>query len=831
MNHFKRLTIKAAALLISAGLVLGNYSVAAMAAPAAPITVPAPESQPAGTQTTAQAATQTQEKWTSVHIPEEAQIYGTGNKLSGIRITDLEAPVPGKPFDTEATLTSADGRTWVVPVLWMDANKEPAGPIAEGKVYYPVIIYYMPFGTVMDPADGNLAWLDEKTTALFGHRGILSVYDAEHQFTLILPGDLYLPAQPAGSGSTDSGNAAPAYNPSPAPASSTSSGTPQGGQEQGGEGQGSEGGQEQGGEGQGSEGGQEQGDEEQTDPRDELVTLYCSKTAKDAFANNMEQLKELVDMVVNRLEPQAVNLLKNKFPSFTQAAEEEMPEIGKKIGLYVYYEKGDADGLKEHQDTPEQALAYVSGSMATFTDDSIRYCYMIGVDAACFSVEDSQGNPYLNKNDSPYFKSDKNTMDDLDNTIVHEMFHAFMDDYNRTGMAGCTNAEDLFYNRNLTNEEVDQLFDQTRFPSWFIEGSASMVENVYQYRNTSFNDFRRDFKTAAANGEDTQTVLDTFTKDNMADVYVLSGFKDGYKSGYYDIEMSDAKDSTKLAGSRYVSGYLACLYLGELAAYYKNGNSARTIDPNTNQVIYSSEVLRNGFDAILKDLHDGKTLDEEIREISNGAFQDTDDFSKRFIKGEFRAEDKTYLTDENSLVFCVDFLNYMNSLSVDGNTANGSVLYDFDELYKTPIDRNVEASTDFYVINGKNETVDSSVPNDIALAGGGKSRSGTNTETTQQAEPQTTPEITEPAEIPAAAKSEEEPAAEEPAVVEEPVVAEELAEEEVAAEEEPAAEVEPVETEPVVAAEPQILEFPVQQADLTDQAAKMPEEAVNEQDN
>ncbi|MBQ9643035.1 MAG: hypothetical protein IJV26_03235 [Lachnospiraceae bacterium] len=327
MNHFKRLTIKAAALLISAGLVLGNYSVAAMAAPAAPITVPAPESQPAGTQTTAQAATQTQEKWTSVHIPEEAQIYGTGNKLSGIRITDLEAPVPGKPFDTEATLTSADGRTWVVPVLWMDANKEPASPIAEDKVYYPVIIYYMPFGTVMDPADGNLAWLDEKTTALFGHRGILSVYDAEHQFTLILPGDLYLPAQPAGSGSTDSGNAAPVYNPSPAPASSTSSGTPQGGQEQGGEGQGSEGGQEQGGEGQGSEGGQEQGGEEQTDPRDELVTLYCSKTAKDAFANNMEQLKELVDMVVNRLEPQAVNLLKNKFPSFTQAARMPAAEV------------------------------------------------------------------------------------------------------------------------------------------------------------------------------------------------------------------------------------------------------------------------------------------------------------------------------------------------------------------------------------------------------------------------------------------------------------------------------------------------------------------------
>ena len=122
MKSFKKLAAKLGIALLSAGLVAGNLSVSAAA------------------------------KETSVSIPQEAQIFGTGNKISGIRVSGIDAPVPGKPFDTEAVVTAANGNRWVLPVMWMDENKVPAGPIAENKTYYPVLVYYMPFGTVMDPA-------------------------------------------------------------------------------------------------------------------------------------------------------------------------------------------------------------------------------------------------------------------------------------------------------------------------------------------------------------------------------------------------------------------------------------------------------------------------------------------------------------------------------------------------------------------------------------------------------------------------------------------------------------------------------------------------------
>ena len=41
----------------------------------------------------------------------------------------------------------------------------------------------------------------------------------------------------------------------------------------------------------------------------DLVDLYCSQTAKDAVS--AEDLERLVDVVVNRLQPQAVNLLRD----------------------------------------------------------------------------------------------------------------------------------------------------------------------------------------------------------------------------------------------------------------------------------------------------------------------------------------------------------------------------------------------------------------------------------------------------------------------------------------------------------------------------------------
>lgn len=691
MKSFKKLAAKLGIALLSAGLVAGNFSVSAAA------------------------------KETSVSIPQEAQIFGTGNKISGIRVSGIDAPVPGKPFDTEAVVTAANGNRWVLPVMWMDENKVPAGPIAENKTYYPVLVYYMPFGTVMDPADGNQILLDEKTTALFGMRGILSVYDREHQFTLILPGDLYLPQQTeSGSGESPINYWAP---PAPAPAPSytpapSSDTTPEDQGDQGSQGE------------QGDQGGQgDQGDQEgqdETDPLDLLVAIHCSQSAQDAFSNNMEELKELVDIIVNRIQPQAVNLLNSKFSSFGNG--KDNGEIGKEISLYVYYKRGDADGIPEHANTPPEALAYVSGGMTEFTDNSIRYCYMVAVDAACFTVKDNEGNPVLNRGESTDAASN---MDDLDNTIVHELFHAFMDDYNRTGMAGCTDPNDLYYGGTMTDEEVDQRYKDTRFPSWFVEGSASLVENVFQYRQVHFQEFRTDYTT----GGEKPVLLDDYTTATLSDAYINSGFGGDYISTYMDLEKADDPTASgKTSGSRYVSGYLACLYLSKMAAAQKLGRDAMIVDPETNEYSFSSEIIRAGMDQILTDLHNGATLDQEIWTISNGHFTDTDDFTKRFVKGTYNESENVYYTDEDSTYFCVDFLNYLNSVGQGDLVANGSILYDFDMPFTTPLNRTQEAVTDTLVIVDSNSMVVSTVPNDMALAGGGKSRSGAQPDAVQQAE-------------------------------------------------------------------------------------------------
>ena len=686
-------------MLLTAGLVFSHLSCTALAAQTE---VPADQTEVGAAQTAA-------EKLTPVTIPEEARINEAGSILSGIRIGGIDAPVPGMPFDTEAVVTTAGGVTWLLPVMWVDANKVPVGPVAGNSVYYPVIVFCLPYGTAMDPADGSRVLLDEQTTALFGKRGILSVYDREHQFTLILPGDLYLPAQPIGSGTDGTADsAAPVYTPSPAPAAPAAPTQDQDDQDQGSQGP--------------------------TDEQNRLIELYCSETAKDAFAGSLSELGELVDLVVNSIQPQAVNLLLDKFPAFKQGAENG--EIGKEISLYVYYAKGDQDGKAEHENAPGSALAYVDGGMITYTDDNTsQYCYMIGLNAKSFSVTDKDGKRVLNRGKSDnYDTAGSSNLDDLDNTMTHELLHAIMDDYNRTGMEGVASVAESQKNRD-TDPEAKQLYQQTHFPAWFIEGTASQVENILQYRDDSFIELRKDYSQLTEEGK--ATIQDAFTGDILFDIYVNSGFDNNkYDKIYYDLEYADNTEVNHddLLGSQYISGYLACLYLGKMAASQKLDQNAVTVDPATGKTTFSSEAIRGGMNQIYQDLHDGKTLDQEIQEISGGAYTSADNFAKRFIKGEYDDQNQIYVRDQASLTFCVDYLNYMESMAQGDQLANGSILFDFDKQYKTPLDRSQTASTETLKIVEDNGSHASTVDNDTALAGGGKSRSGPEAAQAQQTE-------------------------------------------------------------------------------------------------
>jgi len=70
--------------------------------------------------------------------------------------------------------------------------------------------------------------------------------------------------------------------------------------------------------------------------------------------------------------------------------------LSKEISLYIYYENGDKDGIEEHEYVAPGAIAYVNGGFSEEGDGGHRFC--------------------------------------------HELFHAFMDDYNRTGMTGLSDS-------------------------------------------------------------------------------------------------------------------------------------------------------------------------------------------------------------------------------------------------------------------------------------------------------------------------------------------------------------------------------------------------------
>ena len=93
------------------------------------------------------------------------------------------------------------------------------------------------------------------------------------------------------------------------------------------------------------------------------------------------------------------------------------------------------------------------------------------------------------------------------------------------------------------------------------------------------------------------------------------------------------------------------------------------------------------------DLLRRETLDQVINSISGGAYKDTADFEARFIKGPKDETDGKYSLDGDaeSVSFVCDFMNYMNRIDqakADGqrtNYANGSVLFDFEEDFVSPL--------------------------------------------------------------------------------------------------------------------------------------------------
>ncbi len=618
---------------------------------------------------------------TEVEVDNYA-LAGDQATVSGIVIDDVAAPNPGDALDSTAKVTSAEGVQWDVPVLWVADNLELATEAQEGRSYLPALVFYLPQGYAIDGSEFTVT-LSDSLTELFGGSEIVSVYDAQTGITYILPAslrDFFTSAQ-----------------------QNTS--------------------ENESGWGQSSSETEVAVEEIPSSPDNRsLIDIYCSQTARDAFSD--EDLEFILDLIIYKLQPQAVELLLDSFPAFRAAADQG--QIGREIGLYVYYASGDKDGIPEHECAPAEALAYV-GADAVVDGDNVKYCYMIAVDLSSLALLDDDGNPVRDSMTGKFVLiRDGEAMTTLENTIVHELFHAIMDDYNRTGMLGATDIRNAVTdeNGNFPTKELEDLYIAIHYPHWFIEGTASSVENVYTFRYDTFKMLR------AEQGSET-AFTDFYTADGLLYNY-LNATSDN-KDLYFDLEYSSGYDENgnevNANQSRYVSGYIATLYLSELAAR-KTGESAVVEDEGN--VSISSERLRAGLNWILERMHNGETMDQVVYDLSpvdaNGKkiYADTNDFEAKFIKGvgTETASGVSYSGDQDSLQFSTTFLNYLvaleNTMGQD-DKPNGSILMDFDTELKSPLDGTKDSYSDFLQIVESNEYVESTVPNEVALAGGGKS--------------------------------------------------------------------------------------------------------------
>ena len=666
--------------------------------------------------------------------------------LTDLRVTGLSAPQPGQPFPSEATVVSAESVSWQIPVLWTDANGIPVSGIAGEGPYFPVLVFFVPAEYAVRGSDGKIGsfqlTMDPSVLALFGTDNLFSVYDADRGITYILNGKTNaavvqreasvmpsepVPGLPEKFQAPKDGYRNPRYvgpvpddeteepeeaprpasveeAPEPVPAEEPEKPAPTEEAEKPAPAE----------EPVNPAPGEEpvspaQPDEEiQPAPAEEapipaptethtpeVVTVHCSKTATDAM--NTEDLAKLVDLIKYRLQPQATELLRTSFPAYGEAAQNN--QLGSQIGLYVYYEKGDKDGISAHETIMDGALASVMGAYEQNENGTVVYQYILNVNARSFAETDQQGNLLLDETGKARLATKEADLACLEATIVHEMMHMFMHDYNRSGMSGVIDPDVMGFGREFTQEVADAYGEHLKrvsFPTWFMEGLATSVENNYTFRMEAFN-----LLSYAGPG----TVSDWYTTEILKNAYTTTSFQvdpnEPASQRYFELETGEhgipGNKEQMSYDAQYVSGYLACLYLGELAANREGRTAAYRGDDG--YTAFDSSVIRDGINTVLKRLHNGETLDDMIRDLSNGEFADTTDFEQKFIK-----------ESDDSAIFFTDYLNFMRALAQDKTREflpSGSVLFPFDADYSSPLDRTKDGESNLFRIADSNEMVES----------------------------------------------------------------------------------------------------------------------------
>ena len=645
----------------------------------------------------------------------------TYNKaISAITISGIDEIKAGAVLPASVKVVADNGGTWEIPVVWADANGKPCTVASDENKAYPVFVFYMPDeyklnGGLMDDIKVNLPDCVKK---LFGTKKLVFIDDPANRLVYFTGIE--------GAGSKMEAKQATSVEDFVSKPSSTNNIT-------------------------------KKADNIVVD----LVAMHCDKIAIEKMG--YDKLAALTKLVRYTIQPQAVNFLIDNFKCYSEAVEKG--ELGKDIGLYIYYDnalspgwnkdRGEYEFSNPKYEDMKDAVAYVG--MVPVSDGEHKYIdsetgkeeieatydgaakYIValnarGLDSALYQDEDG------------LWKLEDYKRAELNNTLTHEMMHGFMDDYTRPGMEGA------YYNYD-TNHLNYNKSKKMNFPGWFVEGTATCVENAYQYWNSEFKEYYGYDKTLDENGKEKG-----YSKDLL---------KEYYTNAENIMQLKDCNAEVNRRSS-YCSGYLACLYLAKLISNtpeyrlkygIKNRAMYEYIDNDGERYsVIDSEVLKQGLDILLREMHGGvnpedetqwvcTSLEDIIRTVSpkdeNGEriYDSIADFTNKFI-----AE------DDKSAQFCRDVLDYMEYFSKPYEPVNGSVCAPFDSIEETLLKDEVTEGKAF-VIKDTTETpglnfVDSTVdPYRAYLPAGGinpwAEEQGQNVETQQTETQQTETEQTE----------------------------------------------------------------------------------------
>lgn len=370
----------------------------------------------------------------------------------------------------------------------------------------------------------------------------------------------------------------------------------------------------------------------------------CDSTAYTyaAFSENPEETLDylgwLSDRLIHYILPHATEKLM-QIPVFAQAVENGL--ISRYSALGLTYNDINQFGAMF-------TCAYVGPdgeSIQTISDPQDSLAYRLLINLAIYGQD---------------LQWDDQQMIALEDTVLHEMMHAFMFDYNRNAMNGTDRTgRSLFAldgNGEYLREEDGGLIHINALPDWFAEGVATSVQAGYALRRRELLDF---FGMDLPFEE-----YEPIIRDRASMMYYLH---DAWPDDIFTASLLDR-------GNAYNLGYVASMYLYSMAAE-KMG--LEPVHMYGEQPRLDSVALLEGLNEILFALNEGMSLDCIIREISTDSetglplYEDTDAFERQCFFG----------MDEPGLIFWQNMmLDYEEQYLVEGFPISGSVLPGYDTM-------------------------------------------------------------------------------------------------------------------------------------------------------